>query len=117
MMLAARRTLAALALGLAPLALPLAAGGDVTGHWEGPIQLPGMELKVLVYQKLGAAGVLEGTIDIPAQNAKGLSLESIEAKDAAVSFAIRGVPRERRAISAEAQWERSALPYRSSSSP
>ena len=106
MMLAARRTLAALALGLAPLALPLAAGGDVTGHWEGPIQLPGMELKVLVDLKAGAAGVLEGTIDIPAQNAKGLSLESIEAKDAAVSFAIRGVPGQptfKGTFSAEAQ--------------
>jgi len=92
MTLSARRTLAALALCLAPFALSLAAAGDVTGHWEGPIQLPGMELKVLVDLKAGAAGALEGTIDIPAQGAKGLALESIEAKDAAVSFAIRGVP-------------------------
>jgi len=92
MMLCARRVLAALALCLAPLALPLAAAGDVTGHWEGGIHLPGMELKVLVDLKAGPAGVLEGTIDIPAQNAKGLALDSIEAKDAAVSFAIRGVP-------------------------
>ena len=90
MMLSARRVLAALALCLAPLALPLVAG-DATGHWEGGIQLPGMELKVLVDLKAGPAGALEGTIDIPAQNAKGLALDSIEAKDAAVSFAIRGV--------------------------
>ena len=92
MMLPARRTLAVLALVFAPLALPFAAGGDVTGHWEGPIQLPGAELKVLVDLKAGATGALEGTIDIPAQNAKGLPLESVEAKDTAVSFAIRGVP-------------------------
>jgi len=92
MMLSARRALAALALCLAPLALPLAAAGDVTGHWEGGIQLPGMELKVLVDLKAASAGALEGTIDIPAQGAKGLALDSIEAKDAAVSFAIRGVP-------------------------
>lgn len=92
MMLSARRALAALALCLAPLALSPVAGGDVTGHWEGPIHLPGMELKVLVDLKVGAAGALEGTIDIPAQNAKGLPLESIEVKETAVSFAIRGVP-------------------------
>jgi CubicO group peptidase (beta-lactamase class C family) len=85
------RALALLAL-LALCPLPLLADGDVAGHWEGPIQLPGMELKVLVDLKSGAAGALEGTIDIPAQNAKGLPLESIDVKDAAVSFAIRGVP-------------------------
>jgi CubicO group peptidase (beta-lactamase class C family) len=92
MLLSARRSLATLAFVLAPLALPLAVGADVAGRWEGPIQLPGMELQVLVDLKAGAAGTLEGTIDIPAQNAKGLPLESIEAKEAAVSFAIRGVP-------------------------
>src|SRR5512139_1500180 len=77
MMVAARRTLAALALVLASLAPALVAAGDVAGHWEGPIQLPGMELQVLVELKAGAADALE---------------ESIDAKDTAVSFAIRGVP-------------------------
>jgi CubicO group peptidase (beta-lactamase class C family) len=84
------RTLAALAL-FALSSLP-AAASDVTGHWEGPIRLPGMELKVLVDLKAGPSGALEGTIDIPAQNGKGLPLESIEVKDAAVSFALKGVP-------------------------
>ena len=56
--------------------------------------------------KAGAAGALEGTIDIPAQGAKGLALESIEAKDADVSFAIRGVPGQptfKGALSADGQ--------------
>jgi len=75
-----------------PAAAPAAAGADPAGHWEGPIQVPGTELKVLVDLKAGAAGGLEGTIDIPAQGAKGLPLEAVETKDRAVSFAIRGIP-------------------------
>jgi len=86
------RALGSLALLLILGAPPLLAAGDVAGHWEGSIQLPGMELKVLVDMKAGAGGALEGTIDIPAQNAKGLILEPIDVKDAAASFAIRGVP-------------------------
>ncbi|HUL76926.1 MAG TPA: serine hydrolase [Vicinamibacteria bacterium] len=79
------------AASLSPAAAP-AAAADVAGHWEGPIQLPGTELKVLVDLKAGAAGGLEGTIDIPAQGAKGLPLEALEVTDRAVSFAIRGIP-------------------------
>ncbi len=81
-----------LALVLAPGALQAAGKGDVAGHWEGPIQLPGAELRVLVDLKAGASGAFEGTIDIPAQGARGLSLDAVEVKDAAVAFAIKGVP-------------------------
>ncbi len=79
-------------LALAPLALSPAAGADATGRWEGPIQLPGAELKVFVDLRAGATGALEGSIDIPAQNAKGLPLEAIVVDGQAVTFAIRGVP-------------------------
>ena len=71
---------------------PASAPADVAGHWEGPIQTPGMELKVLVDLKVAAGAGLEGTIDIPAQGAKGLPLEAVEVRDRAVSFAIRGIP-------------------------
>jgi CubicO group peptidase (beta-lactamase class C family) len=82
-----------LLLSLTPLASPSsAAPADAIGHWEGAIQIPGTDLEVLVDLKAGAAGALEGTIDIPAQSARGLALESVEAKEAAVSFAIRGIP-------------------------
>jgi CubicO group peptidase (beta-lactamase class C family) len=82
----------AVALALAPLLLPPAAAADATGRWEGPIQLPGAELKVFVELRAGATGALEGTIDIPAQNAKGLPLEAIVVEGQEVAFAIRGVP-------------------------
>lgn len=86
------RALGSLALLTTLGAAPLLTASDLAGHWEGPIQLPGLELKVLVDLKAGAGGALEGTIDIPAQGAKGLPLEPIDVTDAVVSFAIRGVP-------------------------
>jgi hypothetical protein len=83
--------LASIALACVPAAAS-AATSDAAGRWEGPIQLPGAELKVFVELKAGASGALEGTIDIPAQNAKGLPLEAVAVEGPAVSFAIRGVP-------------------------
>ena len=89
----AKRRALVVALALAALVPPppCAAASDPAGRWEGPIQLPGMELRVLVELRNGPSG-LEGTIDIPAQNAKGLALESIEVAGSAVAFAIRGIP-------------------------
>ncbi len=64
------------------------------GHWEGVIQVPGIELRVSVdlAQKDKA---LSGTIDIPQQGAKGLPLDAVALPAEAegkVHFAIRGVP-------------------------
>ena len=52
---AQRLAVCAVVLALTPLALPLAAAADATGRWEGPIQLPGAELKVFVDLRAGAA--------------------------------------------------------------
>ncbi len=63
----------------------------VAGHWEGAIELPGMELKVLVdLAKDGDAWT--GTIDIPAQGVKSRSLSDVKIDGAALSFALPGIP-------------------------
>src|SRR5688572_9399365 len=62
------------------------------GHWEGNIQLPGMQLVVLIDLTSTPDGKWEGKIDIPAQAAKGLSLENIKVDGTKVSFQIQNLP-------------------------
>jgi len=78
-----------LALGLAPAAG--AADEDVSGHWEGTIQLPGTELGVKV-DLANDGGAWSGTIDIPMQGAKGLALSDISVEGEKINFSISGVP-------------------------
>lgn len=74
------------------LAAPLAGqNAGPAGHWEGAIELPGQKLEVRVNLTAEGAG-WKGRIDIPAQGAKDLSLASIKAEGATVSFAISGIP-------------------------
>ncbi len=86
-------SLAFLAFGSAAVAGQSPAGAG--GHWVGTIQTPGPELAVEV--DLVAKGTdYNGAISIPAQNAKGIPLNAISVKGAAVGFSIRGVPGEPR---------------------
>jgi uncharacterized protein len=62
------------------------------GVWQGSISTPGVALAVVVRLDRKADGAWSGSIDIPAQGAKGLPLEKIEVKGTAVAFAIAGVP-------------------------
>ncbi len=64
----------------------------IAGHWEGPIKIPGMELKVLVDLSSSPDGAWTGTIDIPAQGTKGLALKNVSLDGSAVVFAIVGPP-------------------------
>ena len=68
--------------------------GDVAGHWEGEIDLPRQALVVKVDLARGDDG-WRGTIDIPAQGARGLLLDAVtvvpDDDGAAVEFSIRGV--------------------------
>jgi CubicO group peptidase (beta-lactamase class C family) len=84
--------LAGVVLCLFVLSSPFAA--TVAGHWEGPIKIPGMELKVLVDLSTKPDGSWSGTIDIPAQGAKGLPLEKVSFDGSAVAFTITGPPGE-----------------------
>jgi hypothetical protein len=73
--------------------LPAGALADerFVGHWEGEIQTPGQALAVKVDLALDG-GVWSGTIDIPAQGAKGLALGGLEVAGDRVTFSIAGVP-------------------------
>jgi CubicO group peptidase (beta-lactamase class C family) len=65
----------------------------LAGHWEGTVKLqPGIDLAVLIDFAKEADGKWKGTIDIPAQAAKGLPLANIEVKESKVSFEIENVP-------------------------
>src|SRR5436305_4540892 len=80
-----------LTFNLAQAAEPAAAGG----HWEGEINLPQSQLLQVKVDLEEAAGAWKGTIDIPAQGAKGLPLEQITVQGPKVRFVIAkvgGVP-------------------------
>ena len=67
----------------------------VAGHWEGHIEIPGQPIAVKVNLAIDESD-WRGTIDIPAQGAKGLPLSEIhvaeEGEGMRVTFSIRGVP-------------------------
>jgi CubicO group peptidase (beta-lactamase class C family) len=76
------------------LAVPLVtaqAAEGVQGTWEGAMQLPSMELAVVVEFRV-VDGTLEGDIDIPAQGAEDLPLGDISFEGSALRFKIQGVP-------------------------
>ena len=63
-----------------------------SGHWEGVVQAPDKEMKVVVDIVKNAKGEWQGTIAVPEQNVKGIPLEPISVKDSTVSFTLKGVP-------------------------
>jgi len=64
---------------------------DLSGHWKGTIDTPGMKLEINVdFTKEGEAW--KGDISIPVQNAVDLPLGSISLTDAEVGFEMPGVP-------------------------
>lgn len=73
----------------------LQAEDRVAGHWEGHIEIPGQPLAVKV-DLIVDGTEWSGTIDIPAQGAKGLPLSDIQVAeddaDMEVKFSIQGVP-------------------------
>lgn len=74
-------------------AVALSAGPqDLSGHWEGAIELPGQRLEVSLDFAKQADGSWKGDISIPLQNAKDLPLAGIKIEGSEVAFAIAGVP-------------------------
>lgn len=65
---------------------------NVTGHWEGIIKLPGVDLQILLDFDRSSEGDWTGTVDIPMQGAKGVALTDIVINGDRVDFAISGVP-------------------------
>ncbi len=103
-----RRAFAALALltlaaSLATLAPAAEAGAEpgfdrATGDWHGRIDVFGQLLKIAVNfgvaRGADGADVLQGTIGIPAQGAKGLPLDAIRLAGDSLQFRIQGVSGE-----------------------
>jgi hypothetical protein len=90
-MLLPRRTLLLAALLLLP-APPLSAqvAADLSGHWEGTIQVPNMEVKIEIDLAKNSKGELAGTLGQLAQHLKGLPLANLVVDGRSVSFQVKG---------------------------
>lgn len=86
-----RRTLLAAALCCLAAALPLRAqrAADPSGHWEGTLHAPSMEVPFAVDLARNADGVFAGTLNLPAEKIKGLPLLKVSVDAADVSFFAR----------------------------
>jgi hypothetical protein len=61
---------------------------DPSGHWEGKIEVPGMDVPVEVdFTK--SAGAYAGTVGMPGQKLKGLPLVKVAVDGKTITFAIR----------------------------
>ncbi len=61
------------------------------GHWEGSIEIPNSPLVIKVDLTQDGKSV-SGTIDIPAQAARGLPLDKLEAAGGSIRFSIANIP-------------------------
>ena len=62
---------------------------DPSGHWEGSINAPGLELDIAVDLAKNAKGEIVGTISIPSQNLNSVPLSSVSADGPSVRFVLR----------------------------
>jgi hypothetical protein len=74
---------------LSATALRAQAPVDLSGHWEGSIQAPGMELGFQIDLAGSAGRELSGTVSIPSENLRGVPLQMVSIKDKVVSFYAR----------------------------
>jgi len=85
------RTLLVAALLLVPSSSLLAQTPvDPTGHWEGAIQVSGMEVRVEVDLVKNGKGELAGTFGQPSEQLMGLPLTNFAVDGRSVSFQIKG---------------------------
>ena len=69
---------------------------DPSGHWEGAIQVSGMEVRMEIDLVKNSKGELSGTFGQPAQHLTGLPLANLAVDGRSVSFQIKGgAPGER----------------------
>ena len=69
---------------------------DPSGHWQGTVQAPNMEVKIEIDLAKNSKGELVGTFDQAAQNLKGLLLANLAVDGSSVSFQVKGsAPGER----------------------
>jgi len=78
------------ALCLAPASSLRAQTADLSGHWEGSIQAPGMEVAIEVDLARNSKGEVAGTFGQLAEHLTGLPLANVTVDGRAVSFQIKG---------------------------
>ena len=82
------RMLAAVVLFLASLVRAQMAV-DPSGHWEGTVKIPNMEMKIEIDLTANSKGELAGTFGQPAQNLKGFPLSTVVADGATLRFVLK----------------------------
>src|SRR4030088_541451 len=71
------------------VALHAQAAAEPSGHWQGMLQAPGMDLEFEVDLAKNGRGELAGSVSIPAQKLKDLPLLKVAVDGGAVSFYAR----------------------------
>ena len=87
-----RLLIAAALLLVPPASLRAQTAVDPSGHWEGTIQAPNMQVKVDIDLAKNGKGELAGTFGEPAQGVKGLPLSTVAVEGASVRFVVKGGP-------------------------
>ena len=65
---------------------------DPSGHWEGAVQIPNMELKIEIDLTKDSKGKFAGTFSIPAQNVKGLPISTVTIESQSVRLEVKAGP-------------------------
>jgi hypothetical protein len=65
---------------------------DPSGHWEGTVQAPNMDVKIDIDLAKNSKGELAGTFGQPAQGVKGLPLSTVAVTGRAVRFVVKAGP-------------------------
>jgi hypothetical protein len=63
---------------------------DPSGHWEGAVQTPNMDVKIEMDLARNSKGELAGTFANPTQNVRGLLLSSVVVDGRSIGFQIKG---------------------------
>src|SRR3954470_4000933 len=63
---------------------------DASGHWQGVVRAPHMEVQIEVDLVQNSAGQVTGTFAQPAQQVKGLPLSTVSVNDRTVRFVVKG---------------------------
>jgi hypothetical protein len=81
----------AMAVAAVCLSLPVPSvqpARDISGHWDGSIAAPDMDLSMAVDVTRNSSGELAGTISIPAQGLQDVPLKNVSLDGSAVRFVL-----------------------------
>src|SRR5579862_4490931 len=64
---------------------------ELQGNWQGAVQVPGGQLRMVLHIQKGADGRYAGTMDVPDQGARGIPLGSIVAAGQTLEFEVPSI--------------------------